>query len=347
MMSIRRLAPLALTTVTLVFLASEAAAGDDECVGDFPVPLECFPDVLCPQFAPYWDFRRAVVHIAGPDFLGTGVLINNGGCANPDSSDSDCGTPYLLTAYHVVSTTDADQLTNGDKYAIEEEATFSFGLEAVACDSPLVTWEVAVGGASVVAQSKPKDLLLLRLDTKLPTEVGAYFVGWGAESHDQVLAISHPCGGVKKIAVSDPWSVTYQEIVGRDILAVESWEQGALVSGSSGAPLIERSSGVLLGIYSQRSTSVTIACNGYQSPYEDIFTAISSVLEFLPPSVTLGQVPLDAYDSNAYMPIMDTATNNEYYGPGTVVDITANQQVFLTDGFHAAEGSTIVVEVNP
>src|SRR5690606_31043056 len=107
--------------------AGIARAG--ECVNDWPNPDECFPDILCPQYSEYWDMRRAVVHIVGPDIGGTGVLINNIDCVALGA----CGTPYLLTAAHIVSEHYGSELTENEKTNIQTLSTFTFGLEAGIC----------------------------------------------------------------------------------------------------------------------------------------------------------------------------------------------------------------------
>lgn len=107
-----------------------SARGDEpECIGDWPNIWpnldSCYPDILCDEYADFWDVRRAIVHIYGPDIYGTGFLINNALC---DDFAQDCGVPYLLTAHHVVSD-QKGKMTNGEKIALKNETMFTFGLE--------------------------------------------------------------------------------------------------------------------------------------------------------------------------------------------------------------------------
>jgi hypothetical protein len=107
------------------------ARGDEpECIGKWPNiwpnPDSCYPDILCDEYADFWDVRRAIVHIYGPDVYGTGFLINNALC---DDFGQDCGEPYILTAHHVVSD-QSGKMTNGEKIALDKETMFTFGLEA-------------------------------------------------------------------------------------------------------------------------------------------------------------------------------------------------------------------------
>lgn len=53
------------------------------------------------------------------------------------------------------------------------------------------------------------------------------------------------------------------------------------------------------------------------------------------------------YDPNDYLPIYDVVTNDGYYGAGDVVEINATQEVTLSHGFHADEGSDVHVIIVP
>jgi hypothetical protein len=321
------------------------ARADDppECIGDWPNPDSCFPDILCDAYAEFWDVRRAVVHIWGPDIFGTGVLINNAPC---DAFGQDCGTPYLLTAHHVVSD-QKGKMTNGERNTLDNEAFFTFGLEAAWCGGKTAGGAIAVQGASVVAESPERDLVLLKLTAKLPQELGAYFVGWGKGDLYQAVAIGHPCLAPKRIAISEPRNVVFQEVVHKDIYIVERWEVGALAEGSSGSPLLDMNTGSLHGVYTKADGAGALTCFEPDLEADDVFTALTSILGTLPESVDQGYTSIDPYDSDPYNSIADTVEDSSYYGPGEIKTITAKHEVWLLHGFHADKGSQIVIEVNP
>jgi hypothetical protein len=323
--------------------AEETWCSDD----DEALPAECFPDVLCPVFSNYWDFRRAVVHIYGPDIGGTGVLINNVGCTNPEGGDADCGAPYLLTAAHLLTNgASSDKITQGDIHAIENESTFTLGFESVSCGGyPTDSWEFAIFGAQVLDWSVEKDLMLLHLSTSLPAEAGPYFVGWGEDGSDVVAAITHACGGPKKIAIADREMTEYgkklvNQTTENEIIRVESWDEGGVLGGSSGGPLLTEN-GKLIGIY---SGSYLRACPGHIA--DSIFIALETIVPFIE-TLAKGHNYYSAYDSNAYLPIHDVELNSEKYGPGEVVQISARQKVVLSNGFHAEDGSNVRVIIVP
>ncbi len=334
----------------LVALQVRSVSAQDpmpECIGEDAVPDACYADVLCPEFEPYWDLRRSVVHISGPDIGGTGVLLNNGGCSNPDVDDADCGRPYLLTALHVGSGAMWEDLEPGEVKAIENETNFTFGFEALGCGSSQIVAQVAVAGSSIIARSVGKDLMLLYLDTWLPPELGGYFAGWGNMDFNPAVCISHPCGGPKKISLAEADALEYQKAVQREVIIVEAWDVGAVASTSSGAPLLTPDDGNLLGLFTDSLGPGHAACyDPALEPYER-FTAIASIMDFLPHSMTQAKAYLASYDADSYAGIVDVETNGQYYGDGEYVQITARHEVVLVPVFHADKGSHIIIEVRP
>jgi hypothetical protein len=338
------------TALVLIILghARPAQGGDPEvppeCIGDWPNPNSCFPDILCPEYADFWDVRRAVVHIYGPDIAGTGVLINNAEC---DATGKQCGTPYLLTAYHNVSGKMGETMTKGQRTTLENEAFFTFGFEAAQCGGPTAGGAVALRGAVILAESVVTDVLLLQLTTAPPLEIGAYFVGWGKGTMDQAVAIGHPCGAPKRIAISWPGFVDLKQVVGKSIYNVENWEVGALAGGSSGSPLLDIDTGSLHGVFTNAGNAGPRICFHPDWPAEDYFTALPSILETLPEAVDGQRDFIDAYDSKPNAPGAGTVEDGNYYGPGELKYISATEEVLLIPGFYAAKGSEIHIEVKP
>jgi hypothetical protein len=323
------------------------ARGDDppECIGYWPNPDSCYPDILCDEYAEFWDVRRAIVHIYGPDVEGTGVLINNAPC---DMIGQDCGVAYILTAHHVVSDQKGN-MTNGEKTALFEETTFTFGLEAAWCGSELTAGDaIAVEGASVVAEDWKKDLALLQLKVDLPEEFGAYYVGWGKGTlDDQAVAIGHPCLAPKRIAISKAGAVEEKKVVHKTIYEVSKWEIGALAYGSSGSPLLDIDNLSLHGLYTRTNNGGAQACFHPEQDEEDIFTALESILEMLPQNIDQWRSSIDAYDSNPEHMLDGTVVDGSYYGPGERKTIAAKYEVWLVEGFHADKGSEILIEAKP
>lgn len=330
-----------------VFGQPRPAHGEDpppECVGDWPNPNSCFPDILCDAYAEFWDVRRAVVHIDGPDIAGTGVLINNALC---DELGQGCGEGYLLTANHIVSDQMNEAMSSGERYAIENETMFTLGFESIWCGGKTVDGAIAVQGAQIIAESPVRDLLLLHLNVKLPQELGAYFVGWGKGTLRQGVAIGHPCHAPMRIAISEPEAVVFQQVVGKSIYNVEQWEIGALASGSSGSPLLDMDTHSLHGVFTHAQGAGPRICFHPDWEAEDHFTALESILDTLPVFVDGNRSAIDAYDLDSYSSLADTVEDSNYYGKGETKMIWAKEQVFLVHEFYADKGSTISIEIKP
>jgi hypothetical protein len=137
-----------------------------------------------------------------------------------------------------------------------------------------------------------------------------------------------------------------QDIVGRSIYYVHSWDAGGLLGGSSGGPLLTEN-GKLIGVYTNNLPKGGVCQGGIQ---QSIFTSVETIVPFLwtvSTNVSNNFSHWGAYDSNAYLPIHDVETNKEKYGPGEVVQISARQQVVLSNGFHAEAGSEVRVIIVP
>lgn len=311
-----------------------------ECEGDEAVPYECFIDVTCPLAAPYEQVRRSVVHIYGPDSVGTGVLINNADCSGV-AADSDCGKPYLLTSAHLFTDIWDPVLAPNDIYAIENETTFTLGFVDPFCTSGQSVYAIAFGGSQVISHSVDRDLLLVRLDTTIPSEASPYFSGWGtSEEFDEVALIAHPCGGPQKISTADFGQLGFMQTLFINYLIIWSWDEGAQTSGSSGGPLFSNT-GALLGVFKKQDSDV---CPGSVASAHVIGT--STIVSFLD-SISNNNLEYPSYDPGMGDLVSDVVTNQDYYGPGKVVEITATQHVTLASGFHADAGSHVHVVVVP
>jgi hypothetical protein len=302
-MNVKTYREVTVASILLVFgRATLAHAG--ECVNDWPTPSFCFPDILCAEYAEFWDWRRSVVHLYGPDIGGTGVLINSGDC---DLHGTNCGAPYLLTANHVVSGQLGHSMTAGEMNDIQTLTGFTFGLEAATCGGLTAGNVISFDGAQIVAHSAEADLLLLKLSTSLPPELSD-------GQFDQAISISHPCGAPKRIAISDLGEIVKTQVMGREVYDVYWWEDGALASASSGAPLLTRSSGGLRGIFTNTMQAGSEACSDPNGiPAQDRFTAISTIISFLPAAVRGGTDCIGHFDANEGAPILGTVEDSSYY----------------------------------
>jgi hypothetical protein len=185
-------------------------------------------------------------NVVGLTHSASGVLLNN---------TLNDGTPYLLTASHVIHSNDVDPA----------DMVFVFNYQDPNCSNPnpsIISQKESVNGASILSKDPiykdftnhalytTSDYLLLKLNTSLATlkRYGAVYAGWdnsysgGVYSHGTVY-IGHPKGDVKKIAhdAHQPLSCDWYGNLGKteDFLRV-SWDYGITEEGSSGSPLFNK-----------------------------------------------------------------------------------------------------------
>lgn len=169
-------------------------------------------DINCPEGSDWQVEKRAVVRTLSGNSLCTGALINN---------TAQDGTPFVYTADH------CGQSSN---------TVFTFKYERSGCGGGGAPQGSTMSGCSVLASSGQYDNRLLRINNSVPNNFDPYFLGWSRATNgfNEAVAISHPSGGPKKIAIdgngasasSSFWNV--------------NWSLSYVLGGSSGGPLIDQ-----------------------------------------------------------------------------------------------------------
>ncbi len=200
----------------------------------------CEVNVNCsPEGDDWQDEKRGVARIllkAGSQYgYCTGTLINN--------TRNDC-TPYFLSAAHC-----AEGSTDGDfPYWV-----FYFNYEASTCSGTTGPDNQTVTGCEKIAYAandigNTSDMLLLRLSSNVPESYNPYFNGWDRTSTipSNAVGIHHPAGDIKKISYGYNLSNYYTTHI------KIFWEEttnghGVTEGGSSGSPLFDKNSGLVIG----------------------------------------------------------------------------------------------------
>ena len=206
----------------------------------------CNVDAVCSPEGDGWEAAAAgVVRISivagGGVGWCSGALVNN--------VRQDC-SPYILSAWHCGAGSTAAQM-NAFK--------FYFGYQRPNCGSGAAPSNMFLTGAQLRAFSNDNagnsgsDFMLLEANGSIPAHFPQYFLGWDAASQTTSAAdgvcIHHPTGSPKRISsytqtlttghwapstgLQSHWRVNWVETVNG---------HGVTESGSSGAPLLRRTS---------------------------------------------------------------------------------------------------------
>lgn len=245
----------------------------------------CHIDVNCPAASAWQTDKRAVVRLMVNKITrneyGTGVLINNTALN---------GTPYVLTASHLLST--------------QEDASrsiFFFDYESVACGGARGSKARTVSGSSLVSVARTLDFALVELSSAPPLIYEPYYAGWNVSGSTPVNAvdIQHPWADMKKISFADPLhAIVTASYASTDLTCepnahwkVSVWSQGTTEPGSSGSPLFDGSHRVVGTLSGGASTC--------ESPINDFFAKLSFQYNFF-----------STYDTARLKPWLDPVHSN-------------------------------------
>jgi len=208
----------------------------------------CEVNVNCsPEGDDWQDEKRGVARIllkAGSQYgYCSGTLINN--------TRNDC-TPYFLSAAHC-----AEESSDGDF----PYWRFYFNYEASTCSGTTGPDDQTISGCEKIAYAEnhigtTSDMLLLKLSSNVPESYNPYFNGWDRSSTipSNAVGIHHPAGDIKKISYGYNLSNYYTTHI------KTYWEEttnghGVTEGGSSGSPLFDKNSGLVIGTLTGGSSS--------------------------------------------------------------------------------------------
>ena len=225
---------------------------------------------------------RVVMYGTGGSYWGTGTMMNN------TASD---GTPYLLTAAHVL---------DGDF----KKCLAQFNYEAPLCQDiePQTSATEQLQASTILVRNDTRDVLLLLFDDKPKEQTMVYYAGWNATTNlpsGNLYCIHHPQADVRmysETSIATP-NISYTADKTNDGESfdaqchwkVNGWVVGATESGSSGSALFD-ADGHFVGALSGGMSS----CKSQQRA--DYYWMLSESWEQLSPyldPLSTGQTTLD------------------------------------------------------
>jgi hypothetical protein len=208
---------------------------------------ECEINVACPEGDGWRNQIRSValyqVTIKNFGYFCTGILINN--TAQDDK-------PYFLTAFHCFDGNDYNEVIedpNGDAASM----VVYWNFQASTCSGTTGPESQNQTGAYFRAAYSSSDFILVELDEMPPCTFDVYYAGW---DHNDVapssgVAIHHPKADLKKISIENhPLSISSwrdEPPVDDTHLRAPHWEDGTVELGSSGCPIFDPNTKLLVG----------------------------------------------------------------------------------------------------
>lgn len=215
----------------------------------------CTVDINCSPTGDNWqDEKKSVACFfalsGGYNYSsGTGSLMNN---------TRDDGTPYFLTANHIIAAANRDAISNPDA----SDFLFRWNYECPDCNYCSTPPHYSTVGATVVANNAASDFALLLLTESpydLSPQIQAYFNGWDTQYQiTGTVCIHHPLNQPKKISIDEK----HYTISGTNLWKV-TWDPTAngksnVYNGSSGSPLYTISHSRVIG--QLKSSSEILDC---------------------------------------------------------------------------------------
>lgn len=199
---------------------------------------KCNINVACDFGNKYKHQIQSVAMVLTNDGEGfcSGAMINN--AAND-------GRQLFLTAFHCVDRSEVD----------DNILAFNYHYSSCNGTGAIDPSGFTAQGLKRVAEWRSSDFALLELQEEIPTSYNVYLAGWSIsdESSSNVVGIHHPMADAKKMSIS------YEETVDgcwgycnpkRDPLnhwKVPKWSKGTTEPGSSGSPLFDGDTGLIVG----------------------------------------------------------------------------------------------------
>lgn len=226
--------------------------------------------------------RGVVLLVVNGTSIGTGSLINN---------KRNDGTPYILTASHVVNNNFfyEDEIEKVESNCNNIVVFFNFA-STLGDKNIRATEEQSLFGTSLVAYNKDVDMALLKIEglvenenrqKTIPKEYRPYFNGWNLSEtpNPPYFSIHHPLGTTKRYSQAKGTSLNIEDYgvwagylfknFEKKHWIVKEWEIGTTDAGSSGSPLFD-GHGLIIG-------ALTGGASSCSEPYNDAYYSINRV----------------------------------------------------------------------
>ncbi|MDQ2179025.1 PKD domain-containing protein [Marinifilum sp. D714] len=277
---------------------------------------ECNVDINCPEGNGWQTEKRSVCHILYNGWIASGALVNN---------TRQDGTPYLLTAYHVIH-----------EQEVADAAIFYFNYENSECGGNDGEKSQSISGSTLRATTSNLDFTLLELSVQPPLSYSPYYAGWDRSGRVPVntTCIHHPSGDAKKISldIDAPVTATYSDarytFDENTSWQILNWEVGTTEGGSSGSPLFDENHRII-GDLTGGDASCGNSVNDYYAKFSESWANYSNINEqlkhWLDP-MNFGVETLNGYDPSFKINASSKCVGNDFTVEAIVNEGAENMQ---------------------
>lgn len=272
----------------------------------------CNVDISCPEGNGWQTEKRSVCHILYNGWIASGALINN---------TRQDGTPYLLTAYHVIH-----------EQEVADAAIFYFNYENSGCGTNDGERSQSISGSTLRATTSNLDFTLLELSVQPPLSYSPYYAGWDRSGRIPVntTCIHHPSGDVKKISIdiNAPVTATYSDarytFDENTSWQILDWEVGTTEGGSSGSPLFDQNHRII-GDLTGGDASCSSSVNDYFAKFSSSWANYSNINQQL--KHWLDPLNFGVETLNGYDPSFKINASSKCVGNDFIVEAIVNEGV--------------------
>jgi lysyl endopeptidase len=208
--------------------------------------------------------------------LCTGTLLND--------TEGASQVPWFYGANHCFENESPPYKTPAQMQQVANTLNTFWFFEANACRSltPSSSYRQLGGGATLIYNSQPRDVLFLRLNNAPPA--GAFYSGWDANALSNgvpIIAIHHPSGDLKKVTEGNFAGYGMPPSTSLGQLIQARWTSGTTEPGSSGGGVWTYDGASYLlrgGLYGGYASCSNLSGIDYYSRFDQVFATLAPYL---------------------------------------------------------------------
>ena len=206
---------------------------------------DCNHDVDCPVGTDFESLKNELKKSVAFLNMGNGFICS-GGLVNNTAQDKK---PYFLTANHCFTDPNGIE-SNPANYTMRFNWISPNPICAATTNSTNGPTNFTMSGATLRARNSNSDVMLVEINSAIPTNWDITFAGWDKSGADPTfeVGIHHPSGDIMKVCRDDTGAIKDVNAGAQtwEITTIGGgWELGVTEGGSSGSPLFDQNGRVI------------------------------------------------------------------------------------------------------